>query len=135
MAWSVLSFLVVPILVVEQKGPFAAFKESSVLLKRTWGERLIGNSSFGLIFFLLLLPAIALVAVGGMLASNAHSASLFIACIGIAVVYGTLLMLVNSALHAIFQAAVYLHAAQPATIASGPRGFPVQLLSNAMTAK
>ena len=54
MAWTVMSYLVVPILVVEQKGPFAALKESSVLLKKTWGERLVGNSSFGLIFFLLL---------------------------------------------------------------------------------
>jgi len=37
LAWSVVSFLVVPILVVEKKGPMTALKDSTVLLKKTWG--------------------------------------------------------------------------------------------------
>ena len=43
MAWSVVTFLVVPILVVEKKGPFEAVKESAALLRKTWGEQLVGG--------------------------------------------------------------------------------------------
>ena len=57
MTWSVMTFLVVPILVVEKKGPFAALKESVALLKKTWGEQLVGGFSFGLVFLLLGLAA------------------------------------------------------------------------------
>ena len=58
-AWTVVSFLVVPILVVENKNPFAALQESAGLVKKTWGEQVAGNFGFGLIFFLLAIPAIA----------------------------------------------------------------------------
>jgi Family of unknown function (DUF6159) len=133
MAWTVLSYLVVPILVVEQKGPFAALKESSVLLKKTWGERLVGNASFGTIFFLLALPGIAMIAIGIALSSSTHSATPVIGFVAIAVIYFVVLSLIHSVLQVIFQSAVYLYAAQPAAIqSSGPRGFPVELISNAM---
>ncbi|TMQ01151.1 MAG: hypothetical protein E6L09_04450 [Verrucomicrobia bacterium] len=56
MAWTLVSFLVIPILVVENKGPLKALSESTQLLKKTWGEQLVGNFSFGLIFFLLGIP-------------------------------------------------------------------------------
>ena len=64
MAWTVTSFLVIPILVIEDKGPFAALEESAALLKKTWGEQLIGNFSFGLVFFLLSVPAFIVIALG-----------------------------------------------------------------------
>src|SRR5438045_1322603 len=50
-AWTLVSFLVVPILVIENKNPFTALKESTVMLKKTWGERLAGNFGLGLISF------------------------------------------------------------------------------------
>ncbi|HEY1787090.1 MAG TPA: DUF6159 family protein, partial [Verrucomicrobiae bacterium] len=37
MAWTLMTFLVVPILVIENKNPIAALQESTVLLKKTWG--------------------------------------------------------------------------------------------------
>jgi uncharacterized membrane protein len=58
MAWGITSYLVIPILVNERKGPMEAFQESARLLKKTWGEELIGGFSFGLVFFVLSLPAI-----------------------------------------------------------------------------
>src|SRR5436190_24108713 len=59
MAWTLVSFLVIPILVVENKGPLLALKESTKLLKKTWGEQLTGSFSFGLVFFLMSIPAVA----------------------------------------------------------------------------
>src|SRR4029077_13330612 len=76
MAWTVVSFLVVPILVIENKGPIAALKDSTALLKKTWGEQLVSNFSFGMIFFLLALPAFALFILGGV----AGSTSVLILC-------------------------------------------------------
>ncbi len=136
MAWTVLSYLVVPILVIEQKGPFTALKESSILLKKTWGERLVGNAGFGTIFFLLALPGIAMIVIGIALASSMHSATPVIGFVTVAVLYFVVLGLIHSVLQVIFQSAVYLYAAQPAAIqSSGPHGFPVKLISNAMVAK
>src|SRR6266404_2198839 len=60
-AWTVVSFLVIPMLVVENKNPFTALKESTILLKKTWGEQVVGNFSFGLIFTVLAIPAFLLI--------------------------------------------------------------------------
>jgi heme/copper-type cytochrome/quinol oxidase subunit 3 len=126
-AWSLVTYLVVPIMVVENKGPFDAFKDSSALLKKTWGEQVIGNSSFGLVFFVLGIPAYLLIFLG--IASAKGPALL--ACFGLAVAYFIVLALVQSALQAIFQTAVYLYARNGQV----PEGFEEEYLSGAMTSR
>jgi len=123
-AWTLVSFLVVPILVLENKNPFTALKESTGMLKKTWGERIVGNFSFGLIFFLLAIPAIVVIALGFF------TRSLFgiVAGIGLGVIYLLVLALVQSALQAIFQAALYLYARDGQV----PPGFEADVLGNAM---
>ncbi len=127
LAWSVTSFLVIPILVVEKKGPITALKDSTVLLKKTWGEQLIGNFSFGFVFFLLTIPAVVLIVLGFLIGSSAA----IVAFIGLAVVYIIVLALIQSALQAVFQAAVYLYARDGET----PQGFEAGLLGEAMVQK
>src|SRR6478736_1522694 len=61
MAWAVVTFLVLPIVVFENVGVGTAIKRSALLLKRTWGENLIVNLGIGLIAGLLTLPAILLI--------------------------------------------------------------------------
>jgi TM2 domain-containing membrane protein YozV len=126
-AWTVVSFLVVPILVVENKSPFAALQESAGLVKKTWGEQVAGNFGFGTIFFLLAIPAIALIVLG----ICSGNAALIIGCIGLAVVYLIVCGLVQSALQSIFQAAVFLYARDGQV----PEGFEAELLGNAMARK
>jgi len=126
-AWTVVSFLVIPILVVENKNPFIALKESTILLKKTWGEQVAGNFSFGLIFLLLSIPAIVLIVVGIFSGSLAAIA----ACVGLAVIYFVILALIQSALQSIFQAAVYLYARDGQV----PEGFGAELLGSAMVAR
>lgn len=53
LSWTVTSFLVLPILVIENRGPITSLKESVAMLKESWGEQLIGHFSFGLIFGVL----------------------------------------------------------------------------------
>ena len=127
MAWTLVSFLVVPILVVENRGPLTALKESTKLLKKTWGEQLVGNFSFGLLFFLFGIPAYGLILLGIFSGSGATA----LICIGFAVVYLIVLALVQSALQAIFQAAVYLYARNGQV----PEGFQEEFLSGAMVQK
>ena len=124
MAWTVVSFLVVPILVIEKKGPIHALKESTMLLKKTWGEQLIGNFSFGLIFFLLSIPAFILAALGFFSGGAVALAT----CIILAVIYLIVIALIQSALQAIFQAAVYLYTRD----GGAPAGFDPELLADSM---
>jgi hypothetical protein len=124
MAWTVVSFLVVPILVVDNKGPIAALQDSTALLKKTWGEQLISNFSFGTIFFVLAIPALALIILGAFLGSPV----LLIVCIALAVIYLIVLALIQSALHAIFQTALYLYARDGQV----PAGFRPEVLQNAL---
>lgn len=124
-AWTILGFLVVPVLVVENKGPLAALKESTSLLRRTWGEQLVGNFAFGVIFFLLSLPAFALIAVGFFAFGGNTAVMISFVLAGFLYLIG--LSLVQSALQSIFQAAVYMHTQGIHTPA-----FPVKVLKNAM---
>jgi hypothetical protein len=68
-AWSLVTFLVLPVLVVEGIGPFQAVKRSAELFKRTWGEQVVANFGIGLVALLAILaglvPTLLLVAIGG----------------------------------------------------------------------
>ncbi|HEY4328706.1 MAG TPA: DUF6159 family protein [Phycisphaerae bacterium] len=131
MAFSVVSFLVVPVLVVERKGPIAALKESTKLLRGTWGDQLVGNFSFGTIFTLLAIPGILTIFLAVGLGAAAHSIVTSGMLIVAAVLYLIALSLVQSALQVIFQTALYLHARAPEI----PHPFPAGLLADAVTTK
>lgn len=124
MAWSVVTFLAVPVMVVEQTGPVDTFKRSASLLRDTWGQQIVGRFGFGLVFTLLALPGIIPVAVGGI------AGGMVGAIIGgaITLIYLLALGLVQSVLHAVFQAAVYLYARE----GQAPVEFGTSMLNQAM---
>jgi hypothetical protein len=129
-AWSLVTYFVVPILVIEGKGPMEAIQESAATLKRTWGEELVGNVSYGGISWLLSLPAIAIALFGvGALLHDALLRGLLL--IGLALLYAFLLSLTMTALSSIFHVAVY-HYARTGTI---PQGFDAALLQSAFVKK
>ena len=129
-AWTLASFLVVPALVVDNLGPIAALKDSGKRLRQTWGEHLVGNFSFGLIFFLLALPAMALIGLGVYSLVPTQNPIIGFGCIAVGVIYWIVLALVQSTLQAIFQAAVYLY-----TKGVHDHGFPPELMAAAMRGK
>lgn len=63
-AWSVLTFLVLPIIVIEGSGAVRALKKSGSLLRNTWGENLAAQVGLGLVGFLLILPGAAVIFLG-----------------------------------------------------------------------
>ncbi len=110
LAWNIATFLVVPILVMEDVGPLDAIKRSVELLKRTWGEQIAGNLSIGLIFGLLSLGVVLVGVPAIVLAAMSESVALIALTILILVLVLVFLGLINSALSGIYTAAVYQYA-------------------------
>lgn len=109
-AWGIATFLVVPILVVEEVGPLDAVKRSAKLLKETWGEQIAGNFSIGLIFGLLTFGVILLGVPLAILAGLSGSIGLLITIILLLVLLIMALSLISSTLSGIYIAAVYRYA-------------------------
>ncbi|MEZ4671801.1 MAG: DUF6159 family protein [Anaerolineae bacterium] len=126
--WSTATFLVVPVLAVEDIGPIDAVKRSAALLKKTWGEQIVATSGMGLVFFFLIFGIIVL---GGILAGVFSQISGGLALL---VVLGTIvaviaLGLISSALSGIYQAALYRYA----TEGEASSYFPSELVQGAFT--
>ena len=110
MAWTALTFLVVPVIVVDGVGPIEAFKRSVSALKSTWGEALMGNFSLGMIGFLLSLPLILLAALLIWAALSAGSTVAAGAILIIAIGAFLLLAAASAAADTIFKALLFSHA-------------------------
>jgi hypothetical protein len=110
LAWTLATFLAVPVLVNQDVGPVEAVKRSAELMKKTWGQNLIGNVGIGLVFGLMLfgLIAIGVLAIVGVAATK--SAVLIGTVVALFVVAVLLLMLVQAALQGIYSAALYRYA-------------------------
>jgi hypothetical protein len=119
-AWSIGTFFVVPILVVEKAGPVAAVKRSVALLRKTWGESLTANLGISLIAFLVMAPAIGAVVVGVLLIA-AGQLAWGIPLVAAGMVYIVLVSLVATTLSSILLAALYLYS----TTDRVPRHFDV----------
>src|SRR5215213_5090167 len=64
LAWNLVTFLVVPILVLDDLGVGDALKRSKDLFKKTWGENVIGQVGLGAVGFLLSVPGVLLIGIG-----------------------------------------------------------------------
>lgn len=130
-AWTLASFLVVPVLVTRNIGPIDAVKESAQLLKKTWGENLIGQGGvglvFGLLYFGLVIAGIATI-VAAATTGNGVLIGLAVAAV---IVVLLLVALIQAALSGIYSAALYRYA----TGAGNSQGFDAQLLGQAFRVK
>ncbi len=109
-AWNVATYLVVPVLAVENVGPIEAIKRSADLLRRTWGEQIAGNLGMGGMFFLFYLALIIVFIPVVILAINAQSIAVLIAAVIIFILVISIAGLVQSTLEGIYSAAVYQYA-------------------------
>jgi Family of unknown function (DUF6159) len=73
-AWSLVTFLAVPVITFEGLGPIATLKRSASLFRQRWGEQITGSVGIGLVFFLLSLPGLLLAGIGLAVASGSASA-------------------------------------------------------------
>ncbi|MCL4817855.1 MAG: hypothetical protein KJ067_01870 [Vicinamibacteria bacterium] len=131
LAWGLATFLVVPVLVVEDVGPVDAVRRSAAYLKRTWGEQLAGNLGMGAVFGAAAL-VVGLAGVAGLVAAAAMGSGVLAAAVAVAMVVAFVaLSLVSSALAGIYSAAVYRYAAD------GNAGgfFPERLVKDAFASR
>lgn len=128
-AWSILTFFVVPVLVVEKVGPFQAVARSTAILRRAWGESLVSHWGIGLFMFLVSLPGIILIVLGAVLVATALVPA--IALIVLGGLYMLAIMALGPTLNGICLAALYQYAADGQV----PRAFDQDLLSGAFVRK
>ncbi|MFA7488203.1 MAG: DUF6159 family protein [Lysobacteraceae bacterium] len=130
-AWTVASFLVVPVLVSRNIGPIDAVKESALLLKKTWGENLIGQGGVGLVFglgmFALIVVGVAAIVGAAMTGSMVFTGVVVALLIALLVLTG----LVQAALTGIYSAALYRYASGE----GDTEGFDAGLLEHAFAVK
>lgn len=130
-AWGVATFLVVPVLVAEDIGPTEAIKRSGSLLKKTWGEQIVGNASLGLVGFLAT-AVVALIGMGLIWGASAIGSTVALGgAITVLIILVAIVAVIFSALNAIYKAAVYEYAADG--IAAG--AFGQDAMSNAFRQK
>lgn len=130
MAWSITTYFVVPVLVVEKKNPFEAMKRSVGILRETWGESLVANFGVGMIIFLIMIPLILLIVAGGFLIASG-SIVMGGALIAIGFMLILLVSLVSSAIHSILIAVLYMFAAEEEI----PQQFDRSLIAHAFAHK
>jgi Family of unknown function (DUF6159) len=109
-AFTVATFLTVPILVSRDVGPMEAVKESATLLKKTWGENIIGNAGMGLVFFLFYVGVIGIGMVFVFGAAQTGNATLIVLVTATLVLTVITLALVQTALQGVYSAALYRYA-------------------------
>jgi len=124
-AWNLACYFVVPVLAFEDLSPGAALYRSAELFKETWGEKVVGGFSLGIIFTLLLLPGFAIWfgAVQFWGTQGVLLGGIFMA------VYFLLLSVTSSAVQGIFNAALYRYACDQ----TAPPGFKAGLFREAWT--
>jgi hypothetical protein len=124
-AWTIMTYFVVPILVVEKVGPFEAISKSASLLKRTWGEAVGGKIGLGLFLLLLAIPIVLVLFLGGFLFVQMPAVGIAVLAVGIIamLIYSA----VSSALNTILLTAVYQYAAHNRV----PEGFESETIARA----
>lgn len=111
MAWSITTYFVIPVLVVEQKSPVEAVKRSVGILRKTWGESLVANFGIGLIVFLIMIP-VFLIMLAGCIIAGSGNVTLGGALIALGIICFLLVSLISSATQSILIATIYLYAAE-----------------------
>lgn len=126
LAWAAVTFLVLPILIIEDIGPVDAVKRSASLLKSAWGEGLAGHAGLGIIGFLATVPFLLV----GVLGVASGTAAILIPTLLVAGIGIIMVIIVVSALSIVYQTALYRFATGQTVPA-----YDTQLMQSAFTRK
>jgi len=109
MAWTLATYLAVPVLVTKDVGPIDAVRESAAIFRRTWGEQVTGNFGLTWAMFVLFFGWGAL-SFGVVWAAATVAPAVIVPVIGISILGFVFLGLLGSALGGIYTAALYRYA-------------------------
>ncbi len=129
-AWTVASFLVVPVLVANKIGPIDAVKKSIELLKTTWGENAVGQLGIGFVFGFIMAGVII---VGALLSILGFTVSPYLggSLVALTILTALTVAIIQSALSGVYAAALYRFANDGVA----PQGFESMGLQTAFQAK
>jgi hypothetical protein len=109
MAWSLVTFLAVPVIAIEGTGPLETLKRSASIFRSRWGQQITGNIAIGGAVFLFgILPGALLIAIGVALWSSASFLGALFVVVGALVL--AIALLISKALSGIFGVALYRYA-------------------------
>ena len=109
--WTLVTYLMIPVVVIEDRPVYKSVKRSIELLRNTWGEQLAGGFGFGLLGILLGIPGFGL----GLILIPVN----LILGISVIVTYVLMLAAIFGAVRGIFTVALYRYA----TDGNAPFGF------------
>jgi hypothetical protein len=122
-AWSLATFFIVPVLVLEDKSIGDSFSRSVTVFKKTWGETMTGGVSLGAAAFCAWLALFALVALAALVVGPGAIVLLVAGAIVLGIFFSTL--------QGIYVASLYRYATEGLV----PPGFDRTLLDNAFRPK
>ncbi len=120
--WAVLTYFVVPSIVIGKRSALAAVSDSTTVFKRTWGETFVTNISFSLVIVLAFLSYVAVLVGVGFL--SGWSVGIAIAILLLFVAGLITLSLVSATLSSILRTLLYIYASEQIT----PTNFNKELL-------
>ena len=130
MAWSLVTFLAVPVIATAGTGAFGTLKRSASIFRERWGQQITGNIAIGGAVFLIgVLPAVLLIVIGVALWSSASFLGALLVVIGALVL--AIAMLISRALSGIFGVALYRYALDGEAVG----GFTQEELESAVKVK
>jgi hypothetical protein len=101
-AWSAITFFVVPVILYEPLGVVQSVKRSGSIFKQRWGETFVGSATIGLAMFILAIPVILVAVLIGTVSMP------------LGIVFGVALIgalsAVGSSLSGVYNAALYRYA-------------------------
>ncbi len=100
-AWGMSTYLVVPVLIAEDRGALDSMRRSAQLVRDTWGDQLVAEIRFGWRGLVLYLPGLLL----GIVGMNGHPAVL-----PLSVAYFVVAAAVLNAAKGVFEVALYRYA-------------------------
>jgi hypothetical protein len=117
--WGMATYLMVPVLVLEDAGVMDSIRRSASLLRQTWGEQLISGFAFGWLALLFSVPGIVI----GVLGANGYPI-----LIAPAVLWFATMLAAFTAAREIFTVVLYRYA----TTGQAPDGYDAATLGNAL---
>lgn len=130
MAWSLVTFLAVPVIAIEGTGPVETLKRSASIFRERWGTQITGNIAIGGAVFLLgVLPAVVLIVAGVALWPSVSFLGALLVVVGALVL--AVAMLISRALSGIFGVALYRYATEGEAVG----GFTSEELESAVKSK
>lgn len=130
MAWGLATFFVIPVIAADGVGGFEAVRRSAGIIKRRWGEAVIGNAGVGLVAFaavlvgVVVLGGLAFMAIG---IGGPVGTTLGVLFVVIGVTYVVIVSLVSSTLQSIYTAILHRYA----TVGDSSQYFSNDLIAGA----